>query len=178
MEELKRGRAGRGEFASATSALEGMYRAENRAGARPTPTGEREGATYVLGAGKVVRTGHGSAPAPTRSAKRRREDRAAGEASLARFLERTDDNSPGAKYLRAAQAEHAHADGTEGAEKPMARRHVFSPAAINAIGFDPHRQPENSARRAALIASLKGPVDRTKLALKPREPIEPMIDLD
>ncbi|GMK53510.1 hypothetical protein CspeluHIS016_0100960 [Cutaneotrichosporon spelunceum] len=170
-------RAGRGEFASATTALEGMYRAENKAGVRRTPQGEGEGATYVLGAGKVVHTGQRGAPEPARPNKRHREDRTAVDASLARLLERKDDNSPGAMYLRAAEAAR---EGTSVTAKatPTARRHVFSPAAINAIGFDPNRSLENSGQRAALIASLKQPVDRRKLVRKPREPSPEMIDLD
>ncbi|CAK9780391.1 hypothetical protein CC85DRAFT_10243 [Cutaneotrichosporon oleaginosum] len=184
VEELKRGRAGRGELASATSALEGMYRSDNRAGVRATPRGEDSGATYVLGAGKVVRTGQrGPAPVQAPSAKRRREEQAAARASLARILERTDDNSPGAKYLRAAEAERGRAKAGAGevGEAAPARRQVFSPAAITAIGFDPSRQPEQSARRAALIASLRKPVDRTALNKRHktcRDPSPDMIDLD
>jgi hypothetical protein len=156
-----------------------MYRAENRAGARPTGRSEGEGATYVLGAGKVVRTGQRSAPAPTRPNKRHREDRAAIDASRERLLERIDDNSPGAQYLRAAaEAQLQRANGTERPVTSTSQRHVATPAAINALGYDPNRPPENSARRAALIASLTGPVDRTKLVRKPRQPTPDMIDLD
>ncbi|BEJ14183.1 hypothetical protein CspHIS471_0313570 [Cutaneotrichosporon sp. HIS471] len=178
LEELKRVRAGRGEFASATSALEGMYRTENRAGVRRIPQGESDGATYVLGAGKVVHTGQRSAPPPTRLNKRRREDKVAIAASLARLLESKDDNSPGAKYLRAAEAERQGTSGAAKAVTPTTRRHVFSTAAINAIGFDPHHNLNSSAQRSALIAVLKQPVDRTKLVRKHSEPSPEMIDLD
>lgn len=197
---LKRGRASRGELASATTPMEitsnkSGFDARSKTGLLPGtgPQADRNGggATYVVGAGNVVhtgaakRSGFASSPGDFVGAldrkRRRKADELAQDAAIARLMER-DASSAGARYLRAAEAlrtsaeEDSKIDGKGGADKRAVqpegeRRPVFSASAIQTIGYDPSaRRGEEATKRAASIAALKASVVRPLKLGRPAGP--------
>lgn len=141
---MKRGRAGRGELASATTPMEFSSRPFDSArprgpgktgydvrtktgllpGSGPQADRESGGATYVVGSGKVVRTGQGPAysePMGTLGRKRRlAAEEIEGKKGLARLMERGDNDSPGYKYLRAMDEDKEGDTADTGANRSIA----------------------------------------------------------
>lgn len=156
---LKRTRAGRGELASATTPMESASGASK---GKPSFLADRNmgGATYVVGSGKVVRTGEQGArsspfgdPGALGRKRQRGPNDVAGDDALKRLLERTgDDHSPGARYLRAAQAERSGA--AEDKEKEKIK------AVVRPHGDHGTTRNEDAAKRAESIAALTTANDR------------------